>query len=102
MCANAARRTANPAPIATIALVAAVPTLCPTIIAQACSNAGENPLPAETASANGIEVPRNALHPGLKVIDGDEEKSEPRQDGSGRARSALGDQPEKGADAEHR
>ena len=35
MCASAARRTATPAPIATMALVAAVPTLCPTIIAQA-------------------------------------------------------------------
>src|SRR5277367_4085702 len=41
MCASADRRTASPAPIATNALVAAVPTLCPTIIAQAWSNLSE-------------------------------------------------------------
>ena len=41
MWARAARRTASPAPIATIALVAAVPTLWPTIIAQAWSKLNE-------------------------------------------------------------
>jgi hypothetical protein len=62
----------------------------------------ENPLPTKPVSANGIEVPRNAFHPGLKIFDPDEEQSEASKDGSDRARFALGDQPEKGADPEHR
>ena len=41
MCASAARRTARLPPITTSAVVAAVPTLCPTIIAQPCSNVSE-------------------------------------------------------------
>ena len=48
ICAIAARRTANPAPIATSALVAAVPTLWPTIIAQACPKVSD---PACTATS---------------------------------------------------
>ena len=41
MCAIAARLAASVAPIATNALIAAVPTLCPTIIAQACTKVSE-------------------------------------------------------------
>ena len=39
---------------------------------------------------------------GLKIFDPDEEQSEASKYGSDRARFALGDQPEKGADPEHR
>jgi hypothetical protein len=51
ICAIAARRTANPAPIATNALVAAVPTLWPTIIAQACSKVNDRPCTTTSVAA---------------------------------------------------
>jgi hypothetical protein len=45
---KAVRRTATPPPIAASALVAAVPTLCPTTIAQACSKVND---PASSATS---------------------------------------------------
>src|SRR5215472_2459353 len=103
MCASAARRTASPAPIATMALVAAVPTLWPTIIAQACSKVSDPVCTATSvvAAANGIKVPRNAFHPGLQVVDADKEQPKPGQNGSGRTGFAVGDQPQKGTDTDH-
>src|SRR5215469_5331076 len=65
-------------------------------------DSSEDPLPAETASANGIEVPRNPLHSRLQVVDADEEQSESGQDRSARTRFALANNPEKGTDTEHR
>jgi hypothetical protein len=46
-------------------------------------DSSEDPLPAETASADGIEVPRNPSHSRLQVVDADEEQSEPGQDRPG-------------------
>ena len=51
MCASAERRTARPPPTITSPVVAAVPTLCPTIIAQPCSNVSEPAFNATSVAA---------------------------------------------------
>src|SRR5215831_7358725 len=65
-------------------------------------DSSKDPLPAETASANRIQVPRNSFHSSLQVLGADEEQSESGQDLPGRTRFALSNNPEKGTDTEHR
>src|SRR5215472_10016755 len=65
-------------------------------------DSGDDPLPAETASSDGVEIPRNPFHSGLQVFDADKQQSASGQDRPGRTRFALGNNPEKGTDAEHR